>query len=990
MNKENTFFLYVSSAPEDAEHVSHLTDELAAQGFSFWTDQNGHRPDPPLVDDALQRAIRASSALLLVVSPHTRSARSAKAALHMAQMYQRPVFPVWMHGETWMEALPPGWEGTAGIDARGEHYPDAFQTLVKELRLLQDASATQPETAPSLMDLSQHPRSPYKGLRPFQREDARDFFGREQCIDALAHALRETLLIARPAPRFLAIIGPCGSGKSSVVMAGLLPQLQQGRLPQSHEWIYLKRMLPGQHPLEALAFALSEHFPERSLTSIREELEDIRGLHRLATTLVERRGTDEQEGSPGFHRSAATSPGRRDTDDLVESPFFHNGPTSALLERKDTRVCLFVDQFEELFTQTRTEEERRHFLDLLVTAITEPQGPVVVLVALRADFYDRPLRYPILGKVIEAHHQAMLPMTLQELRAAIEKPAHLPDVHLRFEDNLVGDLLVDAQGQAEALPLLQFTLAQLVESRDDLRLSHRAYLQVGGVGGALAKQAESTYLSLPSQEHQRWAQALFLRLIDVGTVDRSATCRRIPVSELTLIDPSETAALEMVWKTFTEKGLLATSTVMGIPTLEVGHAALIGVWERLAKWVQEAQEDTSLHARIDKDVTEWIRRGKPAEGVYTGEQLAQAQRWRTRTIPSRDEDTFLQASIQQRHREHHRTMRRSVVVGIAALGLTGGAFSLSRLLHSEEATPVHIRSPLHTLPYTYSRHTGAVLSVAWSPDGKHIASASADRTVQVWEAVSGKRLLTYTRHTSFVLSVAWSPDGKHIASASDDRTVQVWEAVSGNRLLTYNGHRGTVWNVAWSHNGTHIASASFDKTVQVWEVKSGNLLRTYTRHAGTVNSAAWSHDDTRIASASDDKTVQVWEAVSGNPLLTYTGHAGTVEDAAWSPDGIRIASAGVDRTVQVWEAVSGNLLRSYTGHGGTVNSVAWSPDGTRIASASARTAQVWEAVSGKELQVYRGHRGFVVYCVAWSPDGTRIASASFDQTVQIWAAHQHP
>ena len=261
MDKENVFLLFVSSAPEDAEHVSHLTHELVAHGFSFWTDLNGHRPDPPRGDDTLQRAICASSALLLVASPHARSARSVKAALHMAQMYQRPVYPVWIDGETLMEALPPSFEGTAGIDARGEHYPDAFQTLVKELRLLQDSSSTQPEPPPSLMDLSQHPRNPYKGLRSFQREDTRDFFGREQCVDALAHALRDTLLIAQLAPRFLAVIGPRGSGKSSVVMAGLLPQLQQGRLPHSHEWIYLKRMLPGQHPLESLAFALSEHFP---------------------------------------------------------------------------------------------------------------------------------------------------------------------------------------------------------------------------------------------------------------------------------------------------------------------------------------------------------------------------------------------------------------------------------------------------------------------------------------------------------------------------------------------------------------------------------------------------------------------------------------------------------------------------------------------------------------------------------------------------------
>ena len=108
MDKENVFLLFVSSAPEDAEHVSHLIDELAAQGFSFWRDQNGNRPDPPRGEDALQIAIRASSALLLVASPHARSVRSVKAALNIARMYQRPVYPVWIHGETLMEALPPG------------------------------------------------------------------------------------------------------------------------------------------------------------------------------------------------------------------------------------------------------------------------------------------------------------------------------------------------------------------------------------------------------------------------------------------------------------------------------------------------------------------------------------------------------------------------------------------------------------------------------------------------------------------------------------------------------------------------------------------------------------------------------------------------------------------------------------------------------------------------------------------------------------------
>ncbi len=994
MNKEHASFLFVSSAREDAEYVTHLTADLAAHGFSFWTDQEGSRPGPPNGDDALQRAIRASSALLLVASPHARGARSIKAALGIARMYRRPVYPVWIHGETWMEALPPGWGGTPGIDARGERYPDAFHTLVKELRSLQTSSSAQPETAPPLTAPSPHPRNPYKGLRTFQREDAGDFFGREECIDTLVDALREVLLAAqsrRPAPRFLALIGPRGSGKSSAVLAGLLPQLEQGRLPQSHRWIYLKPMVPGQHPLEALTFALSEHFPGRSLTSIREELEDMRGLHRLAATLPEREDAEGLEGLRGFHRPATPSPGRRDTDEPEGIPSLHRF-VSALLQQQDTNVLLFVDQFEELFTRTPSEEERQHFLDLLITAATEPQGPVIVLLTLRADCYDRPLRYPALGQVIEAHHQAILPMTLQELRAVIEKPAHLPDVQLHFEDNLVGDLLFDAQGQAEALPLVQCTLTQLFERRNGVYLTHQAYQEIGGVRGALATQAESTYLSLPSAEHQRWARALFLRLIDVGTVDRDARCGRIPLSELILTDARERTVLDMVWKTFTEQRLLTTRTTMGIPTLEVSHEALIGAWGRLTKWVREAREESYLHGRIGKDATEWVRQGKPAERLYKGEQLAQAQRWRTRALPSRDEDAFLQASVQHHQREQHRTTRRAMIASLAVLGLTGGAFALGRLLLPGEATPVQTRPPVQThppvqtLPYTYTGHRGPVLSVEWSPDGTRIASGSVDQTVQVWAAESGRLLQTCTGHRGPVLSVAWSPDGTRIASASEDRTVRVWAAESGRLLQTYTGHKSTVWSAAWSPDGTRIASASFDQTVQVWLAESRRWLRTYTGHKSTVNSVAWSPDGARIASGSDDQTVQVWQAESGRWLRTCTGQGGIVEDVEWSPDGTRIAAGSQDRVVQVWQAESGRRLQTYTGHRGPVNSVAWSPDGARIASASVRTVQVWEVKSRRLLQTYIGHGGFVVYSVAWSPDGTRIASASFDETVQVWAA----
>src|SRR5713101_8283094 len=348
---------------------------------------------------------------------------------------------------------------------------------------------------------------------------------------------------------------------------------------------------------------------------------------------------------------------------------------------------------------------------------------------------------------------------------------------------------------------------------------------------------------------------------------------------------------------------------------------------------------------------------------------------------------------QQEALQRKRYTRRTVLVGLAGGGLTVAALGVSALLlrgKPQVQTRV-ITLPL-PLPYSYQGHTAAVSSVAWSPDGKHIASASADGTVQVWVATSRHILLTYQGHKDVVNSVAWSPDGKHIASASADGTVQVWDATSGHTLLTYNGHTtavtgdtNAVSSVAWSPDGKRLASASSDQTVQVWDATSGHTLLTYRGHTAAVSSVAWSPDGKRLASASSDTTVQVWDATSGHTLLTYKGHTAVVNSVAWSPDSTHLASASSDQTVRVWDASSGQTLLTYKGHTAVVNSVAWSPDGKRLASASSdTTVQVWDATSGHTLLTYRGHTN-AVYSVAWSPpDGKRLASASVDKTVQVW------
>jgi eukaryotic-like serine/threonine-protein kinase len=330
-----------------------------------------------------------------------------------------------------------------------------------------------------------------------------------------------------------------------------------------------------------------------------------------------------------------------------------------------------------------------------------------------------------------------------------------------------------------------------------------------------------------------------------------------------------------------------------------------------------------------------------------------------------------------------RISRRSVVIGmagLAAVGIAGGGIALV----------THMQTPSNPLQYqamplfTYPGHTDWVWSVAWSPGGKRIASASADTTAQVWDAANGDHPDVYRLHSNTIYSVSWSPDGNHIASSGYDKTVQVWDPTFGDHFYTYAGHTDWVWSVAWSPGGKRIASAGGDRTVQVWDAFDGRHPYTYRGHTDSVYAVAWSPDGKRIASAGEDGTVQIWDPVAEMLLYTFRLYDTTMWSIAWSPDGKRIASANNNNTVQVWNTTDGSYQFILGGHTDFVYGVAWSPDGKYIASASGdKTVRVWDASNGRHISTYTGHSDSV-RSVSWASDSKRVASASWDKTVQVW------
>jgi WD40 repeat protein/class 3 adenylate cyclase len=831
---------------------------------------------------------------------------------------------------------------------------------------------------------------PFKGLQYFDETDCDLFFGRELLTAKLVDRLRETQFLS-------VIVGASGSGKSSLVRAGLIPALKQ----RDPGW-QVHVLTPTAHPLRTLA------------TELTRQLESV----TVAATLI---------------------------DDFLQDP----RSLSLFLARQASKkhILLLIDQLEELFTLCRDAFEREAFIDNLLTALHQSRDTFTLVLTIRADFYAHVAQYPELREAVAKHQEYIGPMSMEELRRAIEEPARLG--HWLFEPGLVDLILRDVGDEPGALPLLSHALLETWKRRAGHTLTLQGYANAGGVHGAIAHTAEGVYQSL-SMEEQTIARDIFLRLTELGEATED-TRRRASFEEL-VSDTNTREEVRSVLNVLAEARLIT----LGEDAAEVAHEALIREWPTLREWLSQDRAGLQLHRRITETAHEWELLERDPGVLYRGAQLAQAREWAALhpNALNPSEKAFLDASNRleqsemvereaQRQREleaaqkladsehrsakklHRRAASLAIVLALAMMAaLTAGYFAnrnaanlkrsdaqrlaaeainlingdatnseLSALLSIRSINMLYTPSGdaalskaslLSAKPRLFLGHTGMIVGAAFSPDSQYLATTSRDKTVRLWDLASGETVRIFSGHTDIVGGVAFSPDGKYIATSSEDKTARLWDVATGETIRIFTGHTDRMqYGPAFSPDGKYLVTGSNDGTARLWDVATGKTVRQFVGHTGSVNGVAFSPDGRYIATGGEDRTARLWDVTTGETVQIFKGHQDGINFVQFSPDGNLLATGGGDSSIRLWQISTGRQVRLLEGHQNWVQALSFSPDGKYLLSgADDRTARLWDVETGQMVKIFT--HPLVVEAAAISPNGEYMMSGGEDKIVRIW------
>ncbi|MEM7015744.1 MAG: hypothetical protein AAF512_00225, partial [Pseudomonadota bacterium] len=695
------------------------------------------------------------------------------------------------------------------------------------------------------------PPNPYKGLHAFQEEDAPYFVGR----------IQETNLLLEQVEResFVALVGASGSGKSSLVKAGLIP-----RLRDNGNWL-ITEFRPGDDPFRALA---------RALAPVMYDDPIAQAEHTKA--LIERL-----------------------TDGRIELAEICYNITQ---KHHKTRLLLLADQFEELYTLTADKAVQHNFAERLLQPLQSSGDlTVTVLLTMRADFMGQATSDTTLAEALNRSNHILGPMSSDSLRLAIERPAAAFGVELA--EGLTDSILTDLGDEPGNLPLLEFALAELWTRQQDHQLSHQAYQDIGGVKRALAKHADTIYAEFDPTEQQR-LRDIFIQLVrpGEGVEDTRQVATRAQVREdnWTLV------------KQLADARLVVTGNQNEQDTVEVVHEALIRHWQPLKEWMDTDRDFRRWQNSLRQAIQSWQVSGQDEGGLLRGAQLetAKEQQVKYHERLSEEEQAFIQDSLAAQQRDERRKrLTQYALIGLTALAvLTAGLAGLqwqsaerekeranqNTIIanHAQQTAEQEKRKAIRAQSLFLSDLAGReffdkknlVVGTLLSLEALPKSEINPDREL-VFEANSQLHNITarwpgVMAHNGAVVHVAFSPDGQRIVTASRDNTARLW-SLDGTEQAVLKGHQSAVYHAAFSPDGQRIVTASEDNTARLWSL-DGTEQAVLKGHTELVSHAAFSPDGQRIVTASSDNTARLW-SLDGTEQAVLKGHQSAVYHAAFSP-----------------------------------------------------------------------------------------------------------